>query len=352
MTKMRHLLFFGELPPNTIHGIANANQVNLRMLKSSFVIDIIEECSELAEHDKISVSKFVKLIKSNLDILSKSLFKSYDFFYVTFSLTTFGSFKTLLAIIHFRLFNQGKVVLHLHRGDFFTRFYKTAINRLITKQVFGLSHKIILLSDEQKAEFEATFDRSCHVLYNTVEIEYKPVVKNRQYSNFIYISNYLIDKGIIDLLDVFTKLTKQYQEITLHTYGAFSDQEIKEVILKYNSSNIYIHGIINGINKFKIIAQADCLILPSWNEGQPIILLEAMSVGTPIIATGVGLIPELLGSNYPYFSIPRDKDSLEKKILQFINQKNSTNISQKLKSRYNTFYSQKIHADSLHNIFS
>jgi glycosyltransferase involved in cell wall biosynthesis len=322
------------------------------MLKSSFVIDIIEEKSKLAEHGKISVSKLANQIKNNLVIIIKSIIHSYDYFYLVFSLTTFGSIKTLVAIINYRLFNRGKVVLHIHRGDFFPRFYKRAINRILTKLVFGLSHKIVVLSDNQKTEFEAVFNKPCYILHNTVEIEHKPVVRNRLYSNFIYISNYLIDKGIIDLLTVFSKLTKQYKKLTLHTFGAFSDRRLKKIILNYKSSNIYIHETISGFDKFREIAKSDCLILPSWNEGQPNILLEAMSVGTPIIASKVGLIPELLGADYPYFTIPGDKDSLEKKILQFIKQENSTAISQKLESLYTTIYSQKKHAESLHNIFS
>ncbi|MCX6262784.1 MAG: glycosyltransferase family 4 protein [Bacteroidia bacterium] len=352
MKKIRYLLFFGELPPNSIHGIANSNLLNLEMLKSSFVVDIIEEYSKLVDHDKISFIKIVKLIKSNLAIISKSFFQNYDYFYLVFSLSTFGSFKTLIAIINFRLFNRGKVVLHIHRGDFFTRFYKNAINKIMAKLTFRLSHNIIILSDNQKTEFESTFNRPCHVLYNTIEFEYKPEMKNRKNSNFIYISNYLIDKGIMDLLEVFTKLIMQFEKITLKTYGAFSDQHLKEIILKFNSSNICIHETISGISKFTEISQSDCLILPSWNEGQPIILLEAMSVGTPIIATRVGLIPELLGNDYPYFSIPGDKCSLENKIIQFIKQENSAEISRKLTNRYATLYSRKKHTECLLKIFN
>lgn len=321
------------------------------MLKTSFEVDIIEEYSKLEEHEKISVNKILNLIKNNLAILSKSLIHGYDYFYLIFSLSTLGSFKTLIAIINFRLFNRGKVVLHIHRGDFFTRFYKTFINRIITKLIFVLTNKIIVLSDNQKAEFEAFFNRPFNVLFNTVEIEYTKAKKNRQNCNFVFISNYLLDKGIIDLLEVFTKLTRQYQKISLQTYGSFSDQSLKDTILKYNSLNISINGTISGVSKFKEIAQSECLILPSWNEGQPIILLEAMSVGTPIIASQVGLIPELLGDDYPYFTIPGDKDSLEMKIIDFIKQENFADISEKIKSRYTKYYSQKKHAECLHNIF-
>jgi glycosyltransferase involved in cell wall biosynthesis len=352
MIPRKHLLFFGELPPESVHGIAIANQQNLKMLKSSFDVDIIQEFSNLSEHNKVSLRKGVKVVECNFAIISNSIFKKYEYFYLTFSMSTFGSIKTLTAIICFRLFNRGKVVLHLHRGDFFTRFYKNAINRIISKLIIKFSSKIVVLSDNQKSEFEAVFNTPCYILPNTVEIEYPPNLKSRRTFNFIYISNYLIDKGIIELLEVFTKLSKQYQKITLKTYGIFSDKHLKETIMKFNSSKLSIQGPICGIDKFREIAESDCLILPSWNEGQPIILLEAMSVGTPIIVTQVGLIPELLGADYPFFTLPQDISSLEQSMIRFIKQENTDSISQKLKNKYLSIYSQKKHEESLNNIFS
>jgi glycosyltransferase involved in cell wall biosynthesis len=352
MKTRKHLLFFGELPPESIHGIAIANDVNLKILESSFDVDIIKEYSDLSEHGKVSIKKVIEAAKFNFAIISKSIFHKYEYFYLTFSLSTFGSIKTLTAIICFRLFNRGKVVLHLHRGDFFTRFYKNMINIIISKSIIKFSSKIVVLSDNQKSEFKAVFKTPCYALPNTVEIEYPSNLKNRDTFNFIYISNYLIDKGIIDLLEVFTKLSKQYQKITLKTYGIFSDKHLKETMLKFNSSKISIRGPISGIDKFRELAESDCLVLPSWNEGQPIILIEAMSVGTPIIVTYVGLVPELLGDDYPFFTLPGNKDSLEQKMIQFINQENTDSISQKLKNRYLSSYAQIKHEEKLNNIFS
>lgn len=351
MTRKR-LIFFGELPPESVHGVAIANSLNLNMLKSSFEVEIVKEFNSLSEHDKVSLKKVIKVFKYNFVILSKAIFHKYEYFYLTFSISAFGSFKTLTAIICFRLFNRGKVVLHIHRGDFFTRFNKNLINRTISKLVITFSDRIIVLSDNQKSEFEATYNTPCYILPNTIEIEYQPNLNIRKNCNFIYVSNYLVDKGIIELLEVFTKLLKQYQKITLKTYGAFSDTGLKEAILKFKSPEISIMGPINGINKFIEIAESDCLILPSWNEGQPIVLLEAMSVGTPIIATRVGLIPELLGTDYPFFTLPGNKGSLEQKMIQFINKENTNSISQNLNNRYLSIYSQKKHQEQLDNIFT
>jgi glycosyltransferase involved in cell wall biosynthesis len=352
MNKIRKLLFFGELPPGSIHGIAISNRMNLDLLGKYYKIDIIEEISDLSDHDKTTARKFIRAIKNNFRILIKSARLQYDYFYLVFSLSTFGSFKTLFAIINFRIFNRGKVVLHIHRGDFFSRFQKKKINRFITKLIVRLTHKFIVLSETQKKEFDDFFNKKCYVLNNAVEVEIKPEIKQQNHTSFIYVSNYLIDKGIIDLLEVFSQVTRQNAKVTLNTFGSFSDKKLKETIFNYSSANIRINEAISGIDKFNQIANSSCLILPSWNEGQPIVLLEAMSVGTPVISTSVGLIPEILGDNYPYLYTAGDRNSLKMKIIEFIENEDSNIISEELLSRYNRLFSKQQHAESLFKIFN
>ena len=150
---------------------------------------------------------------------------------------------------------------------------------------------------------------------------------------------------------MFCKLIQDNNEISLVTYGDFSNKELKEKILSYSSASISINGPVSGEKKYEAISQSNCLVLPSWNEGQPIILLEAMSLGIPVIASKVGLIPELLGEEYPFMIEPASRKSLEEVIIRFIHCDDVINISKNLKNRYERQYSKKMHANELHDIF-
>jgi len=346
-----NLLFFGVLPPDTIDGISISNQINLKILNKVFTIDIVEEKNTFKHHDRLSLFKLKLFILSIIAIINHALKIRYKGFYLVFSLSTFGSLKTLLAVFFFRIFNRGKVILHIHRGDFFYDFYKKRINRIITKIIFSMTSVVIVLSENQRKEFQKIFNLKIAVLHNTVDTEGNYLKKEISDNNFLYISNYLVDKGILDLLYVFRKLTSVYPSLKLTTYGSFSNKKLMDIIKSYSSLNIEINDAITGKNKFDQISKADCLIFPSRNEGQPLILLEAMAVGTPVITTKVGLIPEILGDDYPFLSNPGDLVSLESVIINFIKSNNKSDISKELKEKFDRHYSLAIHEDRLLQIF-
>ena len=351
MTGNKSLLFYGELPSSAIHGIAISNMINLDLLRKFFHIEIIEEKSTLGEIKRITYIKILRLAKDQVSILTKSIKKHFDYFYLSLSVSFFGCLKNLCAIICFRLFNRGSVILHIHRGDFLDWYFKNFLNRLVARPVIKLSYKIIVLSEVQKAEFIKHFNKTVCVLHNTIEVETDNPSFKKLTNRFLFISNYLYEKGILDLLEVFKRVLTKYPDISLHTFGTFPDENIKKDILRYSNSSIVINDVITGLDKFVEIERADCLILPSLNEGEPMVILEAMASGTPVISTKVGLIPEMVGEDYPFLFPPGDQESLEDKIIHFINFRDLPRISEGLKERYILNYSNEIHSEDLHKIF-
>ena len=85
-------------------------------------------------------------------------------------------------------------------------------------------------------------------------------------------------------------------------------------------------GWINNEQKTELLKQSDILVLPSYNEGLPIAILEALSYGLPVISTNVGSISEAVidGTN-GFLYTPGDVDKLAMNMKQIVEAPNLWN---------------------------
>lgn len=109
--------------------------------------------------------------------------------------------------------------------------------------------------------------------------------------HFLFIGRLLYDKGIRELFEAFLSEFKQDSSTFLHLVGdidkenpsAYSDESL-QLMLKGNKNIIY-HGRMNALNE--IISNSDCVVLPSYREGLPRVMLEALAMAKPVITTDV-----------------------------------------------------------------
>ena len=87
-------------------------------------------------------------------------------------------------------------------------------------------------------------------------------------------------------------------KIELHIGGGGEVEKLKEMISKYDLEDfVYYEGFVSGKKKETLLNECDAYILPSYTEGLPVSILEAMSYGKPILSTPVGGIPEVVKEN-------------------------------------------------------
>jgi glycosyltransferase involved in cell wall biosynthesis len=138
------------------------------------------------------------------------------------------------------------------------------------------------------------------ILPNIIDYpEQEPTSEKTSITTFLFFGLVCKDKGIFDLVDVIGKNKDKYRNrLKLKIGGNGEIQHLKYLIQKYNIEDIVeFIGWVVAEEKKKVLNNADVFILPSYNEGVPISILEAMSYGKSIIATNVGGIPEIVEKN-------------------------------------------------------
>lgn len=355
----KKILFFGELPPFTIHGVSISNEINLKMLEEEYDVTVVCEIYSLKNHNSGYLTKFFLFIKSYLIFIKKNFQNKYNFFYGVIYLSTLGILKNISVILLFKLFNiKSKIILHFHRSDY-NIFIKKKVNKILFDFLNIFIDKYILLSKSQINDFDNKIKNKVAVLNNTINVEFDFPIKSLNYKsnkNFklIYVGNYIKEKGIIELINAVISLNNKFAfKIELEMYGVFASNNLKYIVdsLTNNVDFININGPIYDYEKFLKIHESDLLVLPSYNEGLPLVLLESMSVGTPVIISNVGYINDVLGENYPLYCQPKSVSSIIDIINTYIEFQQKINFSELISENYKQ-YSRENHRIKLLKIFS
>ena len=139
-----------------------------------------------------------------------------------------------------------------------------------------------------------------HVIYNGVDHDKFSVQKasspNKPKNYILYVGNLKKEKGVVELLKGFAAITKMHPSITLVYAGPGKiGEELLQQANKLSINNkVSLLGSVDHHQLPELISQARILALPSYNEGVPNVVLEAMACGTPVLATNVGGIPEVV----------------------------------------------------------
>jgi glycosyltransferase involved in cell wall biosynthesis len=238
-----------------------------------------------------------------------------------------GSFfrKYLIFCLTKYLFGK-KVIFHCH-GSEMEKFYFSSPT-IVKKMISGLFNRadvIICLSHSWASFFKKNFiPKKLVVLENIVEEASDKILKSQKTNGivqFLFMGAIGKRKGIFDLLDVIAKHREEFTgKIKLIIGGNGEINRLKEFITINKLSEIVEYeGWVSGDLKNKLFQAADVYILPSYNEGLPISILEAMTYGLPVISTNVGGIPEIITNKVNGCVIePGDKAAIYSSLRLFI----------------------------------
>lgn len=128
----------------------------------------------------------------------------------------------------------------------------------------------------------------------------------------VFLGHVRKEKGIRELVEASNNLNGSYD---IDIYGPIVHHELKRLI---KESGVSYKGVLQPDHVVDTLASYDVLILPSYREGYPGVIIEALSVGMPVIATDLPSINEMVEDGKNGFLVePQNPKIIEKKILKF-----------------------------------
>lgn len=207
-----------------------------------------------------------------------------------------------------------RVVVHVHAADFDKLYGEhPPLVQAYTRRVMRLADGIIAVSAEWRerlgriAPIERVFTfRNCVVIDPSQPHAFG---RSDNGANALFLGSVGSRKGVFDLLEAMGHLKRLGSSLHLRIAGyeeragelARARTRLGELALKESCQLV---GDVRGETKTRLLDEASLFVLPSYQEGLPMAVLEAMAAGLPVVTTPVGGLPEVIKDGYNGFLVP------------------------------------------------
>ena len=228
-----------------------------------------------------------------------------------------------------------KRVLHLHNAIdiFYFEETKGHLGRAVLRWVMAQADRLIVLSNGLKVVVEQIIDRPISVVYNACEQNGLEISRREELDKkhpewkykifFLLVGGASRGKGAFDLIEAAGNLPSEVLERCVFIIVGRGDINQARALVHQRKldSIVIVAGTVDDNTKVLYLTASDVFVLPSYSEGQPIAILEAMAAGLPVISTNVGSIKEILACDGGDVIEPGDIEGLKELLLRYATDK-------------------------------
>jgi glycosyltransferase involved in cell wall biosynthesis len=169
----------------------------------------------------------------------------------------------------------------------------------VGKFVLNSADRVLCYTEEEKARLkkEAGVRSKISVVHNGINTNlFHPIKNKKQTNRLLWIGRFTRGKGIDYLIDAFGVLSQKYPKLHLLLIGDGPEKSnILDKISKLGIDNrVIIRDFCPNSRLCEVYNSSDMFILPSFEEGVPRTIMEAMACGVPIICTGLSHLLEMI----------------------------------------------------------
>lgn len=214
-------------------------------------------------------------------------------------MTTSGGLGFYRDLLLLRRLNKYHIpaIYHIHFGRAVHYFEAQDRNWKFLIKTISRASAIITLDEKTQKLLQNYHNNICRI-NNPIDLDSikrdRTVVGNK----IVYVGWIIKEKGIEELIQAFQIFNgKNNGKYELELVGRGQDEYINYLHKTYNCHSVSFIGEVNHDEAMKHIAEGEVFVLPSYTEGSPNVILEAMALQKPIIATNVGSIPYMLADD-------------------------------------------------------
>ena len=325
-SKYKTLFILHYSPP--IHGAAKVGDYvkSSKTLKDTFNCRFIKigSSNNIKNIGKFSFLKVVYSVKLFFDVCYSLIFFRPSIVYYTLSPIGFAFYRDFVivaAIKFYNIFRNCNFFFHYHSSGVKSFVSSSKITKMATNFLVKNSN-IINISKFSKQDFNLLngYSRQ-YILNNGVddnidENEFESIINSRLSKNPIkvfYLSNMMKGKGYDEVLNLALKIKNDYEnKIEFNFAGPWeSDKDanfFNDFVNNNNLENmVTYHGLVHGKQKHKLYKDAHFFIFTSkLSEVFPLVLLEALSYGLPILAFDRGGVSEIVTTDVGRLTSPEN----------------------------------------------
>lgn len=224
-----------------------------------------------------------------------------------------------------------KIIIHQHAADFDDYFFKQSdeAKRQQIKEVFAMADRVIVLSEEWADFFgkHVCDENKIEIIHNGVVI---PNYEKTDYTdqNVLFLGRLGERKGAYDLLKVIPDVLKRIPNARFFYGGDGEVERCKELAEKTGiADNVSFLGWIRDAEREEYLKKCSTFVLPSYHEGMPMSVLEAMSYGLATISTNAGGIPQIISQGIDGYRVEAGNlKELETTLVRILSSSNEKKI--------------------------
>lgn len=269
---------------------------------------------------RVSARTLIALARLWVTVIVKALSFRPQVLYLYLAQNRTGFGRDALVLLTARALGA-RVVAHV-RGGNFENFYRhaspleAAMIRLTLRRVA----RLVVVAERFSSQFAALVPAgSIRVLYNGIDDEMLAALAAARTAapstcTLLYMGHLSTAKGFGDLLQALPAVLEACPTLRLRVAGEWledernihfdergrplpsqlkGEAEWRALQARYAARLQYL-GVLEGSAKIEALREADLLVLPSYSEGFPMAVLEAMAAGLALVVTPVGALPEIL----------------------------------------------------------